>query len=88
MSDAERIKKGEALSVFDELKNDRPENVIRRVGALDKGTADKFAADIGEERMAKLSQMVTTQKVSDSLMEKTDDQMSTEDWGDLKATDY
>ena len=88
MSDADRIKKGEALSVFNELKNDRPENIIRRVGSLDTSTADRFASDIGAQRMDELAQLVTTQKITDSLMERPDDEMTTDDWAALKATDY
>jgi hypothetical protein len=88
MSDADKIKKGESLSLYNDLIKDSPSNVMKRINDLSKGDADKFASEIGAERLEALGKKVTSSNIADSLSEISDDKMSTEEWGDLRATDF
>lgn len=88
MTDAERIKNGGSLALFEDLKRDRPEKIKRRLFALDTTDFDRLESELGDDRMYELLQMTTTQKVVDSLMKKSDEEMTDEDWADLRAADY
>ena len=88
MNDVDKIQNGESLTLYDELIQDRPENVLRRVSALDKSTADMFEIAIGDERIKKLTEKVTSQSIAESIEKIPDDELSEADMSDLRATDY
>ena len=68
MNDTEKIQTGQSLTLYDELIKDRPENIIRRTAAFDTATADRFASDIGDEKINALFQATKTDAIIDSIM--------------------
>jgi len=88
MSDVDKIQNGASLTLYEELIQDRPENVLRRVNALDKNTADMFGNAIGDERLEKLAEKVTSKNIAESIEKIPDDKLSEADMSDLRATDY
>lgn len=88
MNDVDKIQNGASLTLYDELIQDRPENVLRRVSALGKSAADMFENAIGVERMEKLTAKVTSNSIAESIETIPDDKLTANDLSDLRATDY
>ncbi len=88
MNDKHRIQEGKSISLYDELVQDRPEISMRRIKALEQSVADRFAEEIGWERLEYLMKHISSKKIAESLMKKTDEEMTDEDWADLRATDF
>ena len=88
MNDVDKIQNGASLTLYDELIQDRPENVLRRVSALGKSAADMFENAIGVERMEKLTAKVTSKSIAESIETIPDDKLTANDLSDLRATDY
>ena len=88
MNDVDKIQNGASLTLYDELIQDRPENVLRRVSALGKSAADMFENAIGAERMGKLAEKVLSKNISQSIETIPDDELTAADMSDLRATDF
>lgn len=88
MSDNEKIASGASLSLYDDLVKDRPENILRRLNALDKVNADIFEVAIGPAKLETLSNKVTTNNISASIESIPEENMTKADWLDLRASDF
>lgn len=88
MTDNDKIASGASLTLYNELIQDRPENILRRLNALTKSNADMFEMAIGPERLETLTKKVTTKEISESIESIPDDKLTAADMQDLRATDF
>ena len=88
MSDAERIRSGESISLYNDILLDSPSSAIRRVRSMSQDAADRFAADIGDDRLDTLLKTITGQAAAEDIAKKPDDDLTDQDWADLRAADY
>ena len=88
MSDAERIRSGESISLYTDILLDNPSSAIRRVRGMSQEVADRFAADIGEDRLDILLKTINGQVAAEDIAKKPDEDLTDQDWADLRAADY
>lgn len=88
MSDAERIRSGESISLYNDILLDNPSSAIRRVRGMSREAADRFAADIGDDRLDTLLKTITGQAAAEDIAKKPDEDLTDQDWADLRAADY
>lgn len=88
MTDSEMIKQGKSIDLYNTLIAGDPLNIMRRINALDQKVADMFAGDIGDEKLDELQKRVTSEKIAESILSKPENELTPQDWADLRATDF
>ena len=88
MSDAERIRSGESIGLYNDILQDSPSSAIRRVRSMSQDVADRFATDIGDDRLDILLKTITGQAAAEGIAKKPDDDFTDQDWADLRAADF